>query len=103
MLKVSLLAPIKKRMSAVINITEQSTESQPARPLSGEIGAWITAIGKDDVLILARVTNAEMTALLTLASGGWLKSCFLACSEPYRGRAAIVALRVGTQEPENLD
>lgn len=102
MLKVSLLEPIKKRLSAVINITEQSTNAQPVRPPSGGIGAWIAAIGKDDVLIHATVTNAEMTALLMLASGGRLKSCLLACPEPYRGRASIITLRVGTQEPEDL-
>ncbi len=101
-LKVSLFEPIKRRSSAVINILEQRTNARSAWPPPGKIGATITAITKDDVHILATVATAEMTALLTLAAGNRLKSCLIACPEPYRGGAVIGTLRVGTQEPEDL-
>ncbi|MCO5358425.1 hypothetical protein [Acidovorax kalamii] len=101
-LKVSLLNPIKKRSSVVINVNEQRTNADATWPPNGEIGAQVTAITKDDVHILATVTSAEMTALLALATGNRLKSCLLACTEPYRGRAHVDMLRLGTQEPEDL-
>lgn len=101
-LKVSLLEPIKKRTSAVINVNEQRTNAHATWPPQGEIGATITAITKDDVHVLATVTTAEMTALVMLAAGNRLKSCLLSCPEPHLGRAVINAFRVGTQEPEDL-
>lgn len=101
-LKISLLQPIKKRSSAVINVNEQRSNAHATWPPRGEVGATITAITKDDVHVLATVTTAEMTALLMLAAGNRLKSCMLFCPEPHLGRAAVDAFRVGTQEPEDL-
>lgn len=64
--------------------------------------AQITAISKSAVHVIARVTGEVMSTLISLAANDRLKSCLLAREEPYRGRAAIVALQVGTQEPEDL-
>ena len=96
-LAVELLEPIKGRTTADIVVMEQSAERSGA-----SIRAHITSMGKSAVHVQAIVTGEEMSGLLALATCNRLKSCLLAYEEPIRGRAAITALRVGTQEPEVL-
>ncbi|MNT79936.1 hypothetical protein D3C72_2193300 [compost metagenome] len=64
--------------------------------------ARITAITKDDVLVLATISEVKLTALITLAAGNKLENCLLACQQPVRGRANIIALRFGSGNLVNL-
>lgn len=103
MLKLSLLQPMKGRTSAVVNVVEQWGECrQPSTTRPRATYARLTAISKTDVHILATVSSPAMSGLLALATSNRLRSFLLACDEPYRGRAEVIALRFGTQEPDDL-
>jgi hypothetical protein len=96
-LRVSLEEPIKGRSSAAIHVQEQATEEwQCGAPTSFGLGACISHITKQEVHVYATVTCTVMTSLLTVASSNRLCSCLLSCQPPYRGTAAVVTLRLGT-------
>ena len=100
-IRVLLEDPIKGRTSAVIQISEQQTDRQQQEFFRfPQIGTRIVSMTKEDVHVLATVSSTVMTTLLTLAPSNRLRSCLLACHEPYRGQAIITALHIGTDPCE---
>lgn len=96
-LKVSLIDPIKGRSSAVINILEQKTDPEfPGCAPIAKVGARVTNFTKEDVYVYATVTSTTIATLLALAPSNRLNSFLLACHEPFRGQADVIALDIGT-------
>jgi hypothetical protein len=96
-INVTLDEPIKRRTSVIINVVSFVRDAEFSR-----FKAQITAITKDDVLVLATISEAKLTALITQAAGNKLENCLLACQQPVRGRADIIALRFGSGNLVNL-
>lgn len=89
-INVNLDEPIKGRTSAIINVVSFEPDAE-----FSHFKARITAITKNDVHVLAAISEEKLTALITLAAGNRLGSCLLACLQPVRGQAAVIALRFG--------